>query len=94
MNPREKILYKVSGRVQGVCFRAYAEAAAAELGVTGWIRNRADGRVEGEAWGSEEAIKAFIQWLHKGSPYGRVDAVEVEREGPDEHAPPSFGTRY
>lgn len=50
--------------------------------------------VAGLLRGSEESIEAFIQWLHKGSPYGRVDTVEVEREGPDEHAPPSFGTRY
>lgn len=90
----EKISYKVSGKVQGVCFRAYAQAAAADLDVTGWVRNCADGRVEGEAFGSPEAVESFVGWLHKGSPHGRVSDVEVERHDQEEHRPHSFGIRY
>lgn len=90
----DKISFVVSGTVQGVCFRAYAQAAAVELDVTGWIRNRRDGRVEGEAFGSPEAVKGFIEWLHKGSPYGRVDQVEVESLESQGSRPPNFGVRY
>ncbi len=92
--PFEKIRFLVSGRVQGVCFRAYCEAAAAELDVTGWVRNCPDGRVEGEAFGTEDAIKDFIRWLKKGSPHGRVDTVDLEHPGPVEERPPNFGIRY
>lgn len=90
----EKISFRVEGKVQGVCFRAYAQAAAKELHITGWVRNRKDGRVEGEAWGRPEAIEGYIQWLHSGSPYGRVDHVDVVHHEPEEECPSEFGIRY
>ena len=91
----EKIAYLVSGRVQGVCFRAYTERAANLLDVTGWVRNRTDGRVEGEAWGTASAIAGFVEWLEtKGSPHGRVDRVEVDRFGEKESRPDAFSIRY
>lgn len=90
----EKIYYVVSGRVQGVCFRAYAQTAAVERDVTGWVRNRRDGRVEGEAWGTTEAMEQFIQWLHRGSPHGKVEQVEVERSGHHGERPESFSIKY
>ena len=67
---------------------------SAELGVQGWVRNRPDGRVEGEAWGALESMENFVKWLHKGSPHGRVDDVEMTREGEAETRPREFGTRY
>jgi acylphosphatase len=90
----EKIDFIVSGQVQGVCFRAYTQRAAQDLEVTGWVRNRSDGRVEGEAWGLPEAIEGFVQWLHKGSPHGRVDRVEVDRKDLEEKRPTSFSIRF
>jgi acylphosphatase len=90
----DKIGYVVSGRVQGVCFRAYTQQAAQELDITGWVKNRADGRVEGEAFGAPEAMESFIQWLHKGSPHGHVDRVNVDRLDSETSRPPSFEVRY
>jgi acylphosphatase len=90
----EKIAFVVTGKVQGVCFRAYTEEAARDHDVTGWVRNRPDGRVEGEAWAAPESMEEFIEWLHVGSPHGRVDEVEVTRQGQAEERPPAFGTRY
>lgn len=90
----QKISFVVIGKVQGVCFRAYTEEAARDRDITGWVRNRPDGRVEGEAWGAPESMENFVNWLHKGSPYGRVDEVELTREGEAETRPREFGTRY
>jgi acylphosphatase len=90
----EKISFVVSGKVQGVCFRAYTQKAAQERDVTGWVRNRADNRVEGEAHGSPEAMEQFIAWLHTGSPHGRVDQVDVDRLGSTEQRPASFRVKY
>jgi acylphosphatase len=72
----------VSGRVQGVYFRAYAEDEAAFRGVDGWIRNAPDGRVEAVFEGPRPAVGAMIQWCHRGSPASRVTAVEVSWEAP------------
>ncbi len=70
----------VSGRVQGVFFRAYAVDEAAHRQVDGWIRNATDGRVEAVFEGSAEAVGAMIQWCHTGSPAARVANVEVAWE--------------
>jgi acylphosphatase len=70
--------FHVSGVVQGVFFRASTQARARELGLTGWAKNLADGRVEVVAGGDAEAIDALERWLHRGPPGARVDAVERE----------------
>jgi acylphosphatase len=67
----------VRGRVQGVYFRASAQREARRLGLTGWVKNRADGAVEILAEGDEEAIKELIGWAHRGPGASRVDAVDV-----------------
>jgi acylphosphatase len=72
----------VSGRVQGVYFRAYAEDEAAFRHVAGWIRNAPDGRVEVVFEGSRASVEALIQWCHRGSPASRVTGVEVIWEAP------------
>jgi acylphosphatase len=69
---------RVRGRVQGVFYRATAQAKARELGVHGHARNLADGSVEVLAHGSPQAVEAFTQWLWTGSPASRVTAVDVE----------------
>lgn len=67
----------VSGQVQGVCFRAFTRDEASSLKLSGWVRNLPDGRVELVAEGPREDVDALIAWSHRGSPYGRVDDVEV-----------------
>jgi len=74
----------VSGRVQGVFFRASAQAEAHRLGVTGWARNRPDGRVEVLACGDPTALEQFREWLGQGPSQARVDGVEVETRSFDE----------
>jgi len=66
----------VSGRVQGVSFRAGTRDKAQELGVRGYARNLADGRVEVLASGSDAAVEELALWLHRGPPMARVDGLE------------------
>lgn len=68
----------VKGRVQGVWFRAYTKKRASKLGLTGWVKNLPDGRVEVYACGDPEAIAALKTWLHKGPPLARVQEVEFK----------------
>lgn len=70
--------FLVSGQVQGVFFRASAEAAARRLGLTGWVRNLRDGRVELVACGVESSLKELERWLWQGPPRARVTQVEVK----------------
>lgn len=67
----------VSGRVQGVGFRAFAQRQADRLGIDGWVRNLPDGRVEALAAGEETAVAAFIDALRRGPLIARVASVEV-----------------
>ena len=70
----------ITGRVQGVFFRAYAQDAAQRTGVAGWVRNLPDGRVEAVFEGDEDKVQEMIEWCHEGSPLGRVEGVEVVQE--------------
>lgn len=67
----------VSGRVQGVFFRATAADEAQRLGLRGWAKNLPDGRVEVVAAGTPDALAELASWLWKGSPGARVDGVEI-----------------
>jgi acylphosphatase len=69
----------VSGRVQGVFFRAWTREQALELGVGGWVRNCSDGSVEAELHGSEEAVAALVERMGDGPPAAQVDKVNVEK---------------
>ena len=69
---------RVTGRVQGVFFRAWTQQQAIELGVSGWVRNCVDGSVEAHLEGDEAAIKALIQRMQAGPPAAEVEAVEVQ----------------
>ncbi len=72
----------ISGRVQGVFFRAHTKEVAEKLGLTGWVRNLPDGRVEAVFEGEEEAVKEAIEWCKRGPPLARVEKVEVRYEDP------------
>jgi len=67
----------VSGRVQGVFYRASAAERARALGVTGHALNLPDGRVEVLACGEETVVKELCDWLWQGPPAAKVDAVEI-----------------
>jgi acylphosphatase len=68
----------VKGRVQGVCFRWACRDEAVRLGLTGWVRNLADGRVEVTAEGIEAQLAALYAWLRKGPSTARVLAVSED----------------
>jgi acylphosphatase len=68
---------RVAGRVQGVGYRAWAARLASELGLRGWVRNRADGTVEVLATGPEEAVAAMIGAARRGPLAAQVTEVRV-----------------
>ncbi len=72
----------ITGRVQGVCFRAYTQEEAVRLGLRGWVRNLQDGRVEAAFEGPEEEVKEMIKWCHQGPSHARVTNVEAQWESP------------
>ena len=67
----------VSGRVQGVFFRASTQKTAQSLGLTGWVQNLPDGRVEIMAEGAEGELARLESWCHDGPLLARVSSVEV-----------------
>jgi acylphosphatase len=67
----------ITGRVQGVFFRAYARDTAQLLGITGWIRNLPGGTVEAVFEGDANKVEKMMEWCYEGSPLSRVDRVEV-----------------
>jgi acylphosphatase len=76
----------VSGRVQGVFFRASAREEAERLGITGWVRNVPGGQVEVLACGTERQLAALREWLHQGPPLAHVTRVVCSPE-PDQSFP-------
>jgi acylphosphatase len=73
----------VAGRVQGVFFRAGCVEQARALGVAGWVRNAADGRVEAVFEGREPGVEAMVRWCREGPPQAHVDSVDVLEEQPE-----------
>jgi acylphosphatase len=75
----------VSGFVQGIGFRGFVRANARKLGLTGWVQNLPDGRVEALAQGSKEKIEELIKICEKGPIISEVKSVTVTWEKEDEH---------
>ena len=73
----------VSGVVQGVSFRWYTAQHARRHGVSGWVRNLDDGRVEAVFEGPREAIERVVAWCHEGPRHARVTSVDVSWEEPE-----------
>ncbi|MBN2096693.1 acylphosphatase [Candidatus Peregrinibacteria bacterium] len=71
----------ISGRVQGVFFRAHTQEKAEELGVKGWVANEADGTVSVVAEGPENKVNNLVDWCHGGPSTSQVEKVEID------HAP-------
>jgi acylphosphatase len=82
---------RISGRVQGVGYRAWAIDKAARLGLRGWVRNRRDGSVEALAIGAEEAVVAMIEACRDGPLAARVTGVAVSQAADD--GSPGFSPR-
>ncbi|MDX2085038.1 MAG: acylphosphatase [Candidatus Melainabacteria bacterium] len=76
----------ISGRVQGVFYRATMAEAAQQLNITGWCRNLPDGRVEAIVQGLAGPLDALIAWCHQGPPKAQVHAVDVQAVASDEVA--------
>mgnify|MGYP006297937133 CR=1 FL=1 len=87
---RQCLRFFLSGRVQGVCFRAATREEARRRGITGYARNLSDGRVEVLACGAPDALAGLEEWLWQGPSAARVTGVE--REEADEAPPADFAT--
>jgi acylphosphatase len=82
MSGKKRVHVIVTGRVQGVFFRAYTRDEAVKLGLTGWVRNKSDGTVEAIVEGEDMTVDKMINWFYKGSPHSHVEKVETEQEPP------------
>ncbi len=78
MQVRTRVL--VTGRVQGVGFRWAVEDEARDAGITGWVRNLPDGRLEAVFEGEEGAVQRMIGFSRRGPAAARVDDVEIVKE--------------
>lgn len=78
----------ISGRVQGVGYRAWAAEKAAELGIEGWVRNRADGTVEALISGTADAVEEMARACRRGPRFAQV--AQIEEEIADPPAEPGF----
>ena len=78
MAEKARVHVLIEGRVQGVFFRAATRDEAQALGLQGWVRNRADGRVEALFEGDKAVVENMLAWCRKGPPYAYVDHVEID----------------
>ncbi|MBI4232753.1 acylphosphatase [Candidatus Peregrinibacteria bacterium] len=83
------MLINITGKVQGVFFRAHAKEQAEKLSLKGYASNMPDGSVEILVQGEDEAVKEFLNWCRQGSPASKVESVEV-RPSPEQKAFSSF----
>jgi acylphosphatase len=77
-----RVHVNISGKVQGVWFRASTKQIAKQLGLTGWVRNTSDGCVEAVFEGEERLVNKIIEWCHQGSSISKVKNVEVKNQEP------------
>jgi acylphosphatase len=82
------LAFRVTGRVQGVSFRAWTRAQASIMGLSGWVQNQEDGSVIGLVHGPEEDVDRFVERLHGGP--ATADVATVQTEPTDESPPDGF----
>ena len=70
----------VSGRVQGVLYRKYAQQKARELDITGWVKNLLNGQVEIVIEGEKETVEQFVEWCRQGPSFAKVEKLDVQKE--------------
>ena len=73
----------ISGQVQGVCFRDACRRLALQQGVSGWVRNLPDGRVEAVLEGPPDGVHRLVDWAHHGPAAATVTGVAVREERPE-----------
>ncbi len=83
--PVKRVHVAVSGRVQGVFFRARTQDTAQRLGLTGWVRNMPSGRVEAEFQGPPDAVDQAVAFCREGPELAYVEHTEVTEREPVEH---------
>ena len=74
---KSQVHVRISGKVQGVFFRAHTKQKAEQIGVTGWVKNTSDGKVEAVFEGEEPCIQEMLNWCHHGPPKAQVDKVDI-----------------
>lgn len=77
---KQRAHLNITGKVQGVGFRANTRSEARKLGLTGWVRNLSDGSVEVVAEGEKKDIDSLISWAKEGPRLANVKNVEIDRE--------------
>ncbi len=77
---KQRVHLVVRGRVQGVFYRATTQEKAIELGLAGWVRNRADGAVEVVAEGDREGLEKLVEWCRVGPERAQVTDVDISWE--------------
>jgi acylphosphatase len=75
-----QVKLRITGKVQGVFFRASTREKAQQLGITGWVKNEPDGTVAATGQGPDVQLQQWIDWCHEGPPQARVESVEVEAQ--------------
>jgi acylphosphatase len=79
---KSKVHVLISGKVQGVWFRSSTRDKAEQLGITGWVKNTKDGKVEAVFEGDEEKIQEMLIWCHRGPPSAEVTNLKIEKKKP------------
>ncbi len=79
---RTAVRVRITGIVHGVFFRGSMAEEAAAHGISGWVRNMADGSVEALLEGDEEKVMRVVEWARHGPPRARVDSLKMERVRP------------
>lgn len=82
-HPMTASRFVITGRVQGVSFRAATQREASRLGLTGWVRNLPTGQVECFAQGEKTVVQKLAAWLHNGPPHAQVTGVDEAPSDPD-----------
>ena len=77
-----KVHVVISGKVQGVWFRASTKDKAEQLNIKGWVRNTSDGKVEAMFEGDEENVNEILKWCYQGPPLAEVENVKVKKQVP------------
>jgi acylphosphatase len=80
MQTKRRVHVLISGKVQGVFFRYHTYELAKKLGITGWVRNTSDGKVEAVFEGDGDKIEKILEFCRRGPSLARVEKVEVKEE--------------